>query len=81
MMLLSSPLRWSSMFTIRGTSKDSVIAFYESLTPLKGVLPSRLLWTQLLPLSDSLIAINGVFKGKYSFLFYVDFPSVLTNFR
>ena len=32
-------------------------------------------------LSDSLIAINGVFKDKYSFLFYVDFPSVLTNFR
>ena len=27
MMLLSFPLVWSSMFTIGGTSKDSVIAF------------------------------------------------------
>ena len=80
MMMLSFPLGWSSMFTIGGTSKESVIAFYESLTPLKG-FTYRPLWTQLPPLSDSLISINGVFKGKYSFLFYVDFPSVLTNFR
>jgi len=41
MMMLSFPLGWSSMFTIGGTSKESVIAFYESLTPLKGVLPSK----------------------------------------
>ena len=51
----------------------------ESLMKCQSLI---LRWSDYLPLrKDSLVTIDGVFKGEYFLLLLVFFPSVLINFR